>query len=376
MYIHNHSCWTDFKWNEDIINPILSDVRYSQGKLLGRMSALGFDLRAEATLKTLTHDVIKTSEIEGESLDAAQVRSSIAKRLGIDSEESPYIEQDVEGIVDVLLDAIHQYDAPLTKDRLFNWHASLFPTGRRGIQFINVGSWRTKSSGDMQVVSAAYGRERIHFEAPKYDRLENEMTKFVNWFNAEDKEDLVIKSGIAHFWFVTVHPFDDGNGRIARAISDMVLAKSEQSEQRFYSMSSQIRKDRKVYYDILEQCQKGSSDITLWIEWFLLCLKRAIEGSEQLLDSVLVKARFWETHTGKSLNPRQKLIINRLLEGFKGNLNTSKWAKITKCSQDTALRDIHNLIDINILKKEGAGGRSTRYSILVPPTKKIGENNK
>lgn len=340
-------------------------MRHLQGRLLGHMEALGFGLREEATLQTLTQDVIKTSEIEGEKLDAEQVRSSIARRLGMDMGRSKPVDRNVEGIVEIMLDAIRNYEAPLTQERLFAWHAALFPTGRSGMQRIVVGGWRTKESGPMQVVSGPYGREKVHYEAPSYGRLKKEMTHFIKWFNASSEADLVVKSALAHFWFVTIHPFDDGNGRIARAIADMMLARSEKSSQRFYSMSSQIQHERKGYYDVLEACQKGPLDITSWIEWFLHCLKRAIAASEETLQAVLIKARFWKAHAEESFNNRQRTILNRLLDGFDGKLTSSKWATITKCSQDTALRDISDLLDRKILTKDEAGGRSTSYELRV-----------
>lgn len=361
MYIHEQKGWPDLSWDQSSLAGVLAEVRHLQGKLLGRMEGLGFSLRNEATLQTLTNDVIKTSEIEGEKLDSEQVRSSIARRLGMDVGGMIPASRDVEGIVEVMLDATGRYDIPLTKERLFDWHAALFPTGRSGMQRIIVGSWRNAESGPMEVVSGPIGREKVHYAAPSHDRLEQEMAQFLNWFEAKDGMDQVMKSALAHFWFVSIHPFDDGNGRIARAIADMMLARSEKSAQRFYSMSSQILKERNAYYDVLESCQKGSLDITPWFEWFLACLKRAIEASSELLESILIKARFWETHAGASFNERQRMILNRLLDGFDGKLTSSKWAKIGKCSQDTALRDINDLVERNILMKDDAGGRSTSY---------------
>lgn len=365
MYIHEHKEWPNFSWDKAKLADQLAEVRHLQGKLLGRMEALGFTLREEAVLQTLTRDVLKTSEIEGERLNAEQVRSSIARRLGIDIGQSTKATRDVEGIVEVMLNATRRYKDPLTKERLFNWHAALFPTGRSGMQHITVGNWRDEASGPMQVVSGPIGREKVHYEAPSFDRLETEMELFIAWFNAKSAMDLVMKSALAHFWFVSIHPFDDGNGRIARAIADMALAQSEDSMQRFYSMSSQIQKERNQYYDLLEKCQKDTLDITSWFTWFLACLKRAIEASASLLESILIKARFWEVHSGESFNDRQRLLINRLLDGFEGKLTSSKWAKIGKCSQDTALRDITALLERGILQKEDAGGRSTSYNLVV-----------
>jgi Fic family protein len=362
MYIHQELEWPNFIVSSEL-SPLLAEVRHLQGRLLGKMEALGFELREEATLQILTQDVLKTSEIEGEKLDLEQVRSSLAKRLGLDKGPSPYVDRNVDGIVDVMLDATRNYNIKLTKDRLFDWHAALFPTGRSGMHRIKVANWRDASSEDMQVVSGPYGREKVHYEAPSYDRLESEMKKFLDWFNADSEMDPVIKSAIAHFWFVTIHPFDDGNGRIGRAIADMMLARSEKSSQRFYSMSSQILHERNDYYNILELCQKGTLDITPWIEWCLECLKRAIKSSDNMLRAVLVKAEFWQTHASELFNDRQHTMINRLLDGFEGKLTSSKWAKITKCSQDTAGRDIKDLLGRKILFKNGAGGRSTGYEL-------------
>ena len=364
MYLHELNDWPKFRWAEARLAPALAEVRYQQGRLLGRMESLGFDLRAEATLRTLTQDVIKTSEIEGERLDAGQVRSSIARRLGMDVGAAPLIDRNVEGIVEVMLDATGKHDVPLTAERLFSWHIALFPTGRSGMRRIAVGAWRGAESGPMQVVSGAYGRERVHYKAPESVRLKAEMSAFVQWFNAGSPLDPVIQAALAHFWFVTIHPFEDGNGRIARAIADMTLARSEKSLQRFYSMSAQILREREEYYDVLETCQKGSLDITPWIEWFLSCLKHAIAASDGILQGVLSKARFWQAHAGEAINDRQRAIINRLLDGFDGKLTSSKWAKLTKCSQDTALRDISDLLGRGMLAKEAAGGRSTSYALV------------
>jgi Fic family protein len=363
MYIHELIEWPNFSWDSAKLTELLAEVRYLQGHLLGQMNTLGFQLRTEATLQVLTQDVVKTSEIEGERLNTAQVRSSIARRLGLDIGALTQIDRHVEGIVDIMLDATQNYEKSLTEDRLFDWHAALFPMGRSSIYKITVGGWRTKESGPMQVISGPHGREKIHFEAPTYDRLKKEMARFLKWFNAETDTDLVIKSSLAHLWFVTIHPFDDGNGRIAIALADMLLARSEKSKQRFYSMSAQIRRVRNEYYDILEKTQKGNIDITSWINWYLSCLKNAIISSEEILKAVLTKARFWENHKSTTFNDRQRLILNRLLDGFEGKLTTSKWANIAKCSHDTALRDINDLVDRKILIKEAAGGRSTHYQI-------------
>lgn len=363
MYIYQQRGWPNFSWDQPKIAELLAKVRYLQGKLLGYMQTLGFELQEEATLEALTQDVVKSSEIEGEKLDIEQVRSSLAVKLGIPVAAVPFVDRNVEGIVEIMLDATRHYNRPLTQTRLFNWHGALFPTGRSGLTKIVAGKWRNKASGRMQVVSGPYGREKIHFEAPKYNKLKLEMTKFLKWFNTAPKHDLVLQSALAHFWFVTIHPFDDGNGRIARAIADMLLARSENSAQRFYSMSAQIQLERKAYYDVLEHCQKGNLDITEWLEWYLNCLEHAILSANQMLQVVLTKSRFWLLHQGEAFNERQRHVINKLLDGFHGKLTTSKWAKINKCSQDTALRDITDLVLRNVLVREEAGGRSTSYSL-------------
>ena len=361
--IHERTGWPGFRWDQARISARLVDVRHRQGRLIGRMEGLGFQLRTEAVLNTLTEDVLKSSEIEGETLDRDQVRSSIARRLGLDIGGLKPADRDVEGVVEMMLDATQGYDRPLTSRRLFDWHAALFPTGRSGMTKIKVGAWRDDKTGPMQVVSGPFGKERVHYEAPAADRLRDEMRKFLDWFEKDNSTDLVLKAGVAHLWFVTIHPFDDGNGRIARAIADMVLARSEQSPQRFYSMSAQIRQERKAYYEILEATQKGDLDITPWLEWFLDCLGRAFDQAETILATVLKKARFWERHQKMEFNERQRKMVNRLLNGFEGKLTSSKWAELAKCSQDTALRDIEDLIRKKVLVKDGAGGRSTSYSL-------------
>ena len=366
MYIHERKEWPEFRWNQAALAGRLAEVRHLQGRLLGSMEALGFPLREEATLQTLTQDVIKTSEIEGEKLDAGQVRSSLARRMGLDIGALPSIDRNVEGTVEVMLDATRQHGEPLTPERLFGWHAALFPTGRTGMRRITVGGWRTAQSGPMQVVSGPIGREQVHYEAPDAKRLKKETARFLKWCNTPPTVDPVIQSALAHFWFVTIHPFEDGNGRIARAIADLMLARSEKTAQRFYSMSAQIQRERKAYYNVLEHCQKGTLEITEWIVWFLNCLERAIAASEQTLQSVLAKAGFWKTHASESFNERQRKVINRLLDGFEGKLTSSKWAKLTKCSQDTALRDISDLVSRKILAKDKAGGRSTGYTLSLP----------
>jgi Fic family protein len=362
-YIHELPDWPRFHWDPDQFAQLHSDVRNRQGRLFGHMEALGFGPRQDATLETLTADVLKSSEIEGERLDVEQVRSSVARRLGMDIGALKPADRNVEGIVEMMLDATRHYDQPLTAERLFSWHASLFPSGRSGLSKINVGGWREDSTGPMQVVSGPPGRERVHFEAPAAAKLDGEMRQFLDWFNAPADTDPVLKAGVAHLWFVTIHPFDDGNGRIARAIADMYLARSEGSPQRFYSMSAQIRQERDAYYDILEQTQHGTMDITLWMDWFVACLGRAIDGARTMLGGVLAKARFWESVAGISLNERQRLVLNRLLDGFEGKLTTSKYAKLAKCSQDTALRDILPLVERGVLVRNPEGGRSTSYAL-------------
>lgn len=362
MYIYQKRDWPDFTWDKELLIQSLSNVRHKQGRLVGRMEGLGFSLRSEAILQTLTLDVLKSNEIEGEILDQEQVRSSIARRLGMDVAGLVPADRNVEGVVEMLLDATQNYQSKLTADRLFNWHAALFPTGRSGMHKITVADWRDNEAGPMQVVSGPMGREQIHFQAPEAEILPWEMKRYLEWFNSKTENlDPVLKAAIAHFWFVTVHPFDDGNGRIGRTIADMQLARADGSEQRFYSMSAQIRKERKAYYDILENTQKGDLDITSWLEWFLNCLDHALTSSEEILTDVLKKARYWELFARKNINDRQRLMLNKLLDGFEGKLTTTKWAKITKASQDTALRDIQNLIDQDILEKENFGGRSTSY---------------
>jgi len=362
-YIHQLAGWPRFEWNSQDFAEQLAAVRHRQGRLLGRMEALGFELRAEAVLQTLTEDVLKSSEIEGEILDKEQVRSSIARRLGMDIGALAPVDRDVEGVVEMMLDATQNYQAPLTDERLFAWHAALFPTGRSGMRKIIVGAWRDEAPGPMQVVSGPLGREKVHYEAPAATRLEGEMAAFVEWFNGDAPLDPVLRAAVAHLWFVTIHPFEDGNGRIARAIADMMLARSEGGSQRFYSMSAQIRLERKDYYATLERTQKGDLDITAWLSWFLACLDRAFDNAEDILASVFKKARFWERHAGAVLNDRQRDMLNRLLDGFAGKLTSSKWAKIEKCSADTALRDINDLVERRILAKDAGGGRSTSYSL-------------
>jgi Fic family protein len=363
-YIHQLAEWPKFSWDGGRLVAPLAATRHAQGRLIGQMEVLGFKIREEAVLRTITEDVLKSSEIEGETLDGDQVRSSVARRLGLDIGGSLTADRHVEGVVEMMLDATQHYDQPLTVDRLCAWHASLFPTGRSGMQGITVGTWRDDRTAPMLVVSGPVGRERVHFEAPAAARLDEEMRRFLEWFDTDATLEPVLKAALAHLWFVTIHPFDDGNGRMARAIADMSLARSEKSPQRFYSMSGQIREERSNYYGILERTQTGTLDVTDWIEWFLGCLARAIEGAQTALASVIDKARYWEALRALSLNERQRLVIDLLLEGFEGKLTTSKWAALTKSSNDTALRDIQQLVDRGVLMRNSAGGRSTSYSLV------------
>lgn len=365
MSIHERPDWPRLHWDSTALSPVLAEVRHRQGRLTGRMQALGFKLKAEAALQTLTADVVKSSEIEGEILAPEAVRSSLARRLGLDIGGLVPSDRNIDGVVEMMLDATQHYAKPLTAERLFGWHASLFPAGCSGLTRIDTGQWRDDSRGAMQVVSGPIGRERIHYQAPAAGRLKKEMADFLKWFNHQTELDPVLRAGVAHFWFVTIHPFDDGNGRIARAIADLCLARSETSEQRFYSMSAQIRHERKVYYDVLETTQKGTTDITPWLKWFLDCLGHAIGGAEHLLASVITKARFCDKLANFSLNERQRVVLNRLLDGFEGKLTTSKWAKLTKSSQDTATRDIHDLVQLGILERSREGGRSTSYHLIL-----------
>lgn len=366
MYIWEKPDWPNLAWQDASIAAPHAAVRHEQGRLIGRMEALGFKLREEAVLQTLTQDVVKTSEIEGEQLDVTQVRSSLARRLGIDIGALPPTDRNVEGIVEVMLDATQYYQAPLTAERLFGWHAALFPTGRSGMTKVIVGNWRDDSTGPMQVVSGPYGREKVHYAAPPASRVPAEMKVFFAWFNAPLTTDPVIKAALAHLWFVTIHPFEDGNGRIARAIADLALARSEGSQQRFYSMSAQIRAERNDYYDQLERTQKGGIDVTAWVLWFLNCLGRAIHGADSILATVVAKAQFWERAGALALNERQIKVLNRLLDGFEGKMTSSKWAAIAKCSQDTANRDIAVLLELRLMRKGIRGIFSYRAANPLP----------
>lgn len=366
VYIHQLAGWPTLQWNAERLTPILAAVRHQQGRLLGRMEALGFTLQQEAVLETLIADVVTSSEIEGHTLDAALVRSSVARRLGMDAGGLRPADRHTEGVVDMMLDATRRFDQPLTAKRLQAWHASLFPTGHSGVRRVRVGAWRNATADPMQVVSGPVGRERVHFEAPAARKLAREMQAFLDWFTtdaASPLTDAVLKAGLAHFWFVTIHPFDDGNGRIARAIADLALARSERTAQRFYSMSTQILRERAAYYETLERTQRGPLDVTPWLEWFLGCLGRAIDGAQRTLATVLFKAHFWEAAGAVPINERQRLMLNRLLDGFEGKLTTSKWAKLARCSTDTALRDMLDLVAHRLLVRNPGGGRSTSYAL-------------
>jgi Fic family protein len=360
MYIHQKNDWPKFTWDADVITPLLGTVRHRQGKILGVMQGLGFRLQEETVLKTLTLDVLKSSEIEGEQLNPEQVRSSIARRLGIEIAGAVPAERDVEGVVEMLLDATQRYDEPLSDERLFGWHAALFPTGRSGMYKIKTAAWRDDA---MQVTSGPMGKETIHFEAPNADKVPTEMNVFLDWFNSNQDIDPVLKAAFAHLWFVTIHPFDDGNGRITRAITDMQLARADQSKQRFYSMSAQIQAERDTYYAILENTQKGDLDITDWLEWFLDCLSRSMAQTDETIAAILKRAQFWESHRATNFNPRQQKILQLLLDDFFGKLTVSKYAKITKVSTDTSLRDIQDLMGKGIMEQEGSG-RSTSYKLI------------
>ncbi len=363
MYIWQLPDWPRFRWDQEQMGKLLAEARHEQGRLMGRMEALGLRLREEAVLRTLTQDVLKSSEIEGELLHPEQVRSSLARRLGIDIGGLMPADRDVEGVVEMMLDATRGFDQELTGERLFAWHASLFPTGRSAMTKIRVGAWRDDAGGPMQVVSGPYGKERVHYVAPPPPRLDQEMSAFLDWFNGETEIDPVLKAGLAHLWFVTIHPFDDGNGRIARAIADMALARSERSAQRFYSMSAQIRLERNAYYETMEASQKGTMEVTEWQGRFLGCLTRAIAGAQDTLASVLSKARFWDRFATEPLSQRQVKVLNRMLDGVEGKLSSSRWAKLAKCSQDTAYRDILDLMARGVLKRNPGGGRSTSYDL-------------
>lgn len=360
-YIYEHKNWTDFSWQDKAINVVFGEVRLMQGKIIGQMNALGFSTKEEATLTALTLDVVKSSEIEGELLNYEQVRSSIARRLGINTAGLVPSSRHIEGVVEMMLDATQRYTLPLSEKRLFGWHAALFPTGYSGPYLIEVGRYRT---GEMQVVSGAMGKEKVHYKAVKPELVKMEMGKFLDWFNNETRLDPVLKAAIAHFWFIIIHPFDDGNGRIGRAIADMLLARAEGSGERFYSMSSQILTERKRYYEVLQKVQHSSGDITEWLDWFLHCLKNAMLATENTTQKILRKAEFWKIHEHTPINERQRFILNKLFDDFEGKLQTSKWAKIVRTSTDTALRDIKDLVEKGILRQTEERGRNANYELI------------
>lgn len=366
MYLHQIKDWPNFTWENDTLLPYVSKVRDLQGRLIGRMEGMGFELRGEAVLETLTDDIVKSSEIEGELLNPEEVRSSVARRLGMEISGLPIASRDVEGVVDMMLDATQKFTEPITKDRMCGWHASLFPTGRSGMYKITVGEWRGDEDGPMQIVSGAIGNEKVHYTAPEAPRLEEEMKRFIEWFNTDESIEPVIKSAIAHLWFVSIHPFDDGNGRIARAIADTQLARADRTNQRFYSMSAQILKSKKGYYNILESTQKGSMDVSQWLVWYFERLTEALEATNETLSKILIKAKFWELHKTTQFNERQVKMINKLQSDFMGKLHSSKWAKMTKVHRDTARRDIQDLIEKGVLLDSGEGGRSTNYILNLP----------
>lgn len=363
VYIWQRPDWPQWRFDPAKLAKMLAQVHVAQGQLQGRLSHLGVPTREQASLKALTQDVLKSSEIEGEMLDPAAVRSSLARRLGVDIGALAPTDRHVDGVVEMVLDATANYTQPMTRERLFGWHAALFPTGRSGLSPIRTAAWRDDASGPMQVVSGPVGRRKIHFEAPPANRLEGETDAFLAWFNTDSPDDPVIRAGIAHLWFVTIHPFDDGNGRISRAIGDMALARAEHSPQRFYSLSAQIQRERSDYYDCLERSQKDTLDATGWLAWFLGCLLRAQANTMDELDATVAKATFWQRWSGVAMNERQVKLLNRLLDGFDGKLTSSKWAAFAKCSPDTALRDITELISHGVLKKSDSGGRSTSYEL-------------
>ena len=362
-YIWQANDWPSWHFDLTALAGPMAEVSRAQGVLMGRLADVGMTLRDQASLATLTEDVVKTSEIEGETLNVESVRSSIARRLGVDIGALAPVDRHVEGVVEMVLDATANCYAPISQERLFSWHAALFPTGYSGLSNIKAGAWRDDASGPMQVVSGPIGRQRVHFEAPPADRLEIEISRFLDWVNAAPSEPALLKAGLGHLWFVTLHPFDDGNGRIARAIGDLLLARADGSPQRFYSLSAQIQRERKTYYDILERTQKRSMDVTEWLAWFLDTLYHAVDQAQHTLNVVLTKARFWQYWSTMPLNERQVKLLNKLLHGFQGKLTSSKWAALAKCSPDTALRDINDLLARGVLRKSDAGGRSTSYEL-------------
>ena len=363
MYIWQRPDWPNFRWDDGRLLEPLGAARFKQGRFLGSMARLGFDLKLETRLEALTEDVVKSSEIEGEILDRGSVRSSIARRLGVPEAAVAPSDRRTEGVVEMMLDATENYAAPLTRERLFAWQAALFPTGYSGLRRVRTGAWRDDASGPMQVISGPVGRERVHYEAPPANRLDAEMQRFLDWFNGRAEPEELLRAGVAHLWFVTIHPFDDGNGRVARAIADQALAQAEESNQRFYSMSSQIRKERSDYYDMLERTQKGDLDVTEWLIWFLSCFSRAIDGAEAAAANVLRKADFWQRYAREAFSTRQKAVLNRFLDGFEGKLTAKKWVALAKVSIPTAQRDINDLVERGILRRNPGGSKNTSYDL-------------
>lgn len=363
-YVYQQYDWPYFIWDSEMVLMYLAEVRFAQGRLMGKLESMGFEMRENAQFEMLSLEVLKSAEIEGEHYKPDEVRSSVARKLGLDKFTDVKVGKDVDGVVEMMYDALSRAEFPLTRERLFGWHAALFPTGYSGTYPITTAAYRTDHTGPMQVVSGAMGRERVHFQAPQADRVPFEMNVFLEWFNNDQGLDLVLKAGVAHLWFLTIHPFEDGNGRLARALTDLLLARSDKSTQQFYSLSAQLLKERKAYYEILERTQKGDLDITDWLMWFLTSFHKALKATEKVLDKTLDKADFWKLHAQTLLNDRQLKVVNLLLDGFDGKLTSSKWAKLCKCSQDTALRDITDLLHKEVLKKEEGGGRSTSYTLV------------
>lgn len=363
-YIHQKEVWPQFNWDEKPVLELLANVRNMQGRVMGRMEAIGFDLREEKTVRSLSEDVLKSAEIEGDLLHLDEVRSSVCRKLGVLNPNAVRSARHVDGFVEMMLDVTENHHKKLTKARLFKWHKALFPENKSGQFKIIAGDWRQDTTGPMQVVSGALGKEKVHFEAPASDLVEAEMQQFLDWFNSDQKLDYVLKAAVAHLWFLTIHPFEDGNGRIARAISDLLLARADKNKQKFYSMSAQIRVERKGYYNALEKSQQGSLNISLWMKWFLTCLENALQKTEADVSKTIFKHNFWLMFSNVRFNSRQQFMLNKLLSDFEGKLNTSKWAKMNKCSTDTALRDIQELLKLGVLSKEKAGGRSTNYTLV------------
>lgn len=363
LYIWQETDWPHFRWDSGALLHPLGVARKKQGELLGTMQGLGFELRQQAQLEALTEEVLKSSEIEGEQLDKDSVRSSLARQLGMEAAAAAPEDRRADGVVQMLLDATQRFDQPLTAERLLGWQAALFPTGYSGMRRVRTGAWRDDAQGPMRVVSGGYGRERVHFEAPPAERVGAEMERFLEWYARQDQVEGLVRAGLAHLWFVTIHPFEDGNGRVARAIADQALAQSEGSPHRFYSMSSQIRQERGAYYDQLESAQKRDMDVTAWLVWFLECLARAIDGASATSQRVLQKADFWRRHQAFPFNPRQRLVLNRFMDGFEGHLTAKKWVALTKMSLPTAQRDIAELIDGGVLERNAGGSKNTTYRL-------------